>query len=178
MTNKFSINFVEQLLGKDSDDGHYHSFVALVPIDDNLTGRFEQKAQKLHFDDDTRFQYFKPNVTVERMSRRSEVDAYMTDVEEFLLPRWNHLLEQAAQIREEGYIPFNPMRTNCRSGAKAAIESIAFNFRDDFAKCAVGLGPHDFPPFEVFTFDKNNPTHTDIEVMRTHNQKLVVRLAS
>ena len=178
MANKSSINFVEQLLGKDSDDGHYHSFVAFIPDEQSLTGRFEQKAQKLHFDDDTRFQYFKPNVTVERMSRRSEIDTYVTSDEKIILPRWNCLLEQAAQIREKGYIPFNAMRTNCRSGAKAAIESMGFVFRDDFAKSSVGLGPHDFPPFEVFTFDKNNPAHTDIEVMRTRNQELIARLAS
>ncbi len=178
MKNQFSLNFVEQLLGKEKDDGYYHSFVALVPVEDNLTGRFEKKAQKLHFDDDTRFYRFKPNVTVEHMSQRSEMDEYVTDAEEILLPRWNHLLEQAAQIREKECIPFNSMRTNCRSGAKTAIESMGFVFRDDFAKSSVGLGPHDFPPFEVFTFDDNNPAHTELEVMRTHNQELVARLAS
>ena len=171
MTNKFSINFVERATSSKEGDGYFHSFVALIP-EGGITGEFEEQTQKLHFLEDQTFHRFIPIVSQGAGRRRDlglTIDKYLDGEEAVLLPRWNCLLEQAAQIREKGYIPFNAMRTNCRSGAKTAIESMGFAFRDDFAKSSVGLGPHDFPPFDVFTFDDNKPEHTELEAMRTHN---------
>ncbi len=184
---KLSIYIAERLHDGVDDFGEHvqwhHAFLMLM---DETHGNYKdaEVVQQLHFNDDAASQMMRPHVR-EGMSSPERLDAlelfpYVSGNESDVLSMWNHALELAVKVKEEG-VRFDkkdsalPQANNCRSGVKASIEAMGMTFCSDFAMSAAGTRAGRIQVENIFSFE-DTPKNLPVEQLWAKNEKLSGKL--
>ncbi|MGH1375633.1 MAG: hypothetical protein ACRBCK_04710 [Alphaproteobacteria bacterium] len=184
---KLSVYIAEREQSEVNDFGEdvkfHHAFLMLM---DETHGNYKeaQVVQQLHFNDDAASLMMRPHVR-EGMSSPERLDSlelfpYVSGNEGDVLSMWNHALELAAKVKEEG-VRFDkkdsalPHANNCRSGVKAAIESMGMTFCSDFTKSASGTKANRISVDDIFSFE-HTPTDIPVDELWAENKVLSDKL--
>ncbi len=134
---KLAIYAVEQpVAGADESSGYFHSFLVLVDETDGplhkKSGDVGSAEQELHFFDSLD-NCLKAHVYTRKRDYREKVlTPYLNGDESYVRSIWNRALKTAAIISRLGLgftaAAYHAGEYNCRSGTKAALEAMGFNF--------------------------------------------------